>query len=150
VTQESGRDSWTRFAPIESYAPRELLFPASLGALIKSGLSGKSSNGAVAVAGITAVQRRFPKSFQLMNMGSTATLTPDRRLAMAKRRLRHAPARSLQSKTLDGYGLTRKDEAIRAAGACLRYARDTQRAAAAHMSRISFTSSRRIISCSTA
>ena len=36
-------------------------------------------------------------------------------------------------KTLDGYGLARKDEAIRAAGACLRYARDTQRAAAAHV-----------------
>src|SRR6185436_8988585 len=37
-------------------------------------------------------------------------------------------------RTLDGYGLSRKDEAIRAAGACLRYARDTQRAAAAHVS----------------
>ena len=36
-------------------------------------------------------------------------------------------------KTLDGYGLARKDEAIRAAGACLRYARDTQRAAAEHV-----------------
>src|SRR5512141_1499715 len=33
VTQESGRDSWTRIrAALESYAPRELLFPASLGA----------------------------------------------------------------------------------------------------------------------
>ncbi|HSK63059.1 MAG TPA: DNA mismatch repair protein MutS, partial [Pyrinomonadaceae bacterium] len=36
-------------------------------------------------------------------------------------------------RTLDGYGLGRKDEAIRAAGACLRYACDTQRAAAAHV-----------------
>jgi len=36
-------------------------------------------------------------------------------------------------KTLDGYGLAKKDEAIRAAGACLRYARDTQRAAAEHI-----------------
>ena len=34
---------------------------------------------------------------------------------------------------LDGYGLTKKDEAIRAAGACLRYAQETQRAAAAHV-----------------
>ena len=34
---------------------------------------------------------------------------------------------------MDGYGLTRKDEAIRAAGACLRYAQETQRAAAAHV-----------------
>ena len=51
-------------------------------------------------------------------------------------------------RTLDGYGLRRKDEAIRAAGACLRYARETQRAQPRTL-RISFTSSRRIISCST-
>src|SRR6187399_1040383 len=42
VTQESGRDSWARIrAALESYAPRELLFPASLGALIKASLTGK-------------------------------------------------------------------------------------------------------------
>src|SRR4026209_214956 len=42
VTQETGRDSWTRIrAALESYAPRELLFPTSLGALIKTSLSGK-------------------------------------------------------------------------------------------------------------
>src|SRR6185295_15003303 len=36
-------------------------------------------------------------------------------------------------RTLDGYGLSRKEEAIRAAGACLCYARETQRAAADHV-----------------
>ncbi|HEY6046343.1 MAG TPA: DNA mismatch repair protein MutS, partial [Pyrinomonadaceae bacterium] len=36
-------------------------------------------------------------------------------------------------RSLDGYGLTRKSEAVRAAGACLRYAQETQRAAAAHI-----------------
>src|SRR5207247_380748 len=36
-------------------------------------------------------------------------------------------------RSLDGYGLTKKTEAIRAAGACLRYAQETQRAAAAHI-----------------
>src|SRR4030095_16729655 len=42
VTQESGRDSVTRIrAALESYSPRELLFPASLGALIKASLTGK-------------------------------------------------------------------------------------------------------------
>src|SRR5439155_26819523 len=38
--------------------------------------------------------------------------------------------------SLDGYGLTGKSEAVRAAGACLRYAQETQRAAAAHISDI--------------
>src|SRR5215216_4010270 len=42
VTQEVGRDAWSRIrADIESYSPRELLFPASLATLIKNGLSGK-------------------------------------------------------------------------------------------------------------
>jgi DNA mismatch repair protein MutS len=36
-------------------------------------------------------------------------------------------------RSLDGYGLTNKHEAARAAGACLRYAQETQRAAAAHI-----------------
>jgi DNA mismatch repair protein MutS len=42
--------------------------------------------------------------------------------------LNHFGARSLE-----GYGIERKDEAVRAAGACLRYAQETQRAAAAHI-----------------
>ena len=36
-------------------------------------------------------------------------------------------------RSLEGYGLARRDEAVRAAGACLRYAQETQRAAAAHV-----------------
>jgi len=36
-------------------------------------------------------------------------------------------------RSLDGYGLTNKGEAVRAAGACLRYAQETQRAAASHI-----------------
>src|SRR4030095_72140 len=42
VTQETGKDAWLRIrADLESYSPRELLFPTSLGPLIKTGLSGK-------------------------------------------------------------------------------------------------------------
>src|SRR5688500_9023136 len=41
-TQEIGRNAWEKIrADLESYAPRELLFPASLTPLIKTGLSGK-------------------------------------------------------------------------------------------------------------
>jgi DNA mismatch repair protein MutS len=39
-------------------------------------------------------------------------------------------------RSLDGYGLTGRTEAIRAAGSCLRYAQETQRAGAAHISDI--------------
>src|SRR5215212_6022459 len=67
VTEESGRDSWNRIgAAIESYAPRELLFPTSLGALIRSSLSGKVQtaplpldNGATLPPGISANEYGF-------------------------------------------------------------------------------------------
>jgi DNA mismatch repair protein MutS len=133
VTQETGRDSWTRIrADLESYAPRELLFPASLGALIKTGLSGRvqtaplplqeDANGAGSTAGISAHEYGFD---------ATLTALDDwqwQRDDCYSLLLKHFGVR-----TLDGYGLARKDEAIRAAGACLRYAQETQRAAAAHV-----------------
>jgi len=42
------------------------------------------------------------------------------------------------ARSLEGYGIERKDEAVRAAGACLRYAQETQRAAAAHITGLTF------------
>jgi len=154
VTQESGRDSWTRIrAALESYAPRELLFPASLGALIKSSLTGKvhtdplplGGNEEVAPPWSAATWRRF----QIDNGGSgesgarpphskevfdfDVTLTPIEDWQWQKDDCAALLLEHFKVKTLDGYGLARRDEAIRAAGACLRYARDTQRAAAAHV-----------------
>ena len=154
VTQESGRDSWTRIrAALESYAPRELLFPASLGALIKSSLTGKvhtdplplGGNEEVAPPWSAATWRRF----QIDNGGSgesgarpphskevfdfDVTLTPIEDWQWQNDDCAALLLEHFKVKTLDGYGLARRDEAIRAAGACLRYARDTQRAAAAHV-----------------
>jgi DNA mismatch repair protein MutS len=128
VTQESGRDSWTRIrAALESYAPRELLYPASLGALIKSGLSGKTQTAPL------PLDNGNSRETSANEYGFDATLTPVddwhwQKDDCAKLLLDHFNVR-----TLDGYGLGRRDEAIRAAGACLRYARETQRAAAEHV-----------------
>jgi len=41
-------------------------------------------------------------------------------------------------RSLEGYGLEGKDEAVRAAGACLRYAQETQRAAADHITSLTY------------
>ena len=130
VTQESGRDSWARIrAALESYAPRELLFPASLGALIKSSLSGKTQtvplplqNGASPAAELSGIEYGF-----------AATLTPLEDWQWSKEDCATLLLEHFKVRTLDGYGLSRKEEAIRAAGACLRYARETQRAAAGHV-----------------
>ena len=127
VTQETGREAWSRIrADLESFAPRELLFPASLAPLIKTGLSGKLHTSPLPLK-----SEEGPITGN--EYGIASTLTPfedwhwqkDDCLALL---LDHFKIRSL-----DGYGLTKKDEAIRAAGACLKYAQETQRAAAQHV-----------------
>jgi DNA mismatch repair protein MutS len=147
VTQETGRDSWTRIrAALESYAPRELLFPTSLGALIKSSLSGKVQTAPLplqndeegAAPWSAAPWRRFGQSADKSahskeEFGFDVTLTPLDDWQWQKEDCATLLLDHFKVRTLDGYGLARKEEATRAAGACLRYARETQRAAAAHV-----------------
>ena len=129
VTQETGRNSWTRIrAALESYAPRELLFPASLGALIKSSLSGK-----VQTSPLPLQSNGDSVSHSKEEFGFDATLTALEDWQWQRDDCATLLLDHFKVRTLDGYGLGRKDEAIRSAGACLRYARDTQRAAAAHV-----------------
>src|ERR1051325_2208955 len=128
VTQESGRDSWTRIrAALESYAPRELLFPASLGALIKSSLTGKVQTAPL------PLHNGSEPGISTNEYGFAATLTPLDDWQWLKEDCTTLLLDHFKVRTLDGYGLSRREEAIRAAGACLRYARDTQRAAAGHV-----------------
>ncbi len=130
VTQETGRDSWTRIrADLESYAPRELLFPASLGALIRTGLTGRAQTAPLPLetdsGGVNEVSAH--------EYGFDATLTALEDWQWQRDDCYSLLVNQFKVHTLDGYGLARKDEAIRAAGACLRYAQETQRAAAAHI-----------------
>jgi DNA mismatch repair protein MutS len=140
VTQETGRDSWSRIrADLESYAPRELLFPASLTPLIKSSLSGKVQTARLPLSNSqTQKQSDVLDQSQLTQIsaneyGIGATLTPVEDWQWQKEDCQTLLLDQFKVRTLDGYGLARKDEAIRAAGACLRYAQETQRAAAAHV-----------------
>jgi len=129
VTQENGRDSWTRIrAALESYSPRELLFPASLGALIKASLTGKVQTAPLPLEYSNGAAQQSRDEF-----GFDVALTPLDDWQWQKDDCFTFLLDHFKVKTLDGYGLTRKDEAIRAAGACLRYARETQRAAAEHV-----------------
>lgn len=130
VTQETGRDSWTRIrATLESYAPRELLYPASLAALIKNGLSGKTQTAPLPLQNDGSEHKGFSEH----EIGFSATLTPLDDWQWQREDCQALLVEHFKVQFLDGYGLARKDEAIRAAGACLRYAQETQRAAAAHV-----------------
>ena len=141
ATQAAGPESWRRIAAdIESYAPRELLFPASLGALVRAGFASHPRTAALPLDAARAGQAATteiadtltPVEGNLANVTLTAVDDWLWQVDDAQRLLvNHFNVRSL-----DGFGLTKKSEAIMAAAACLRYAQETQRAGAAHIADI--------------
>ncbi len=141
ATQESGRDAWERIrADLESYAPRELLFPASLAPLIKSGFSGKVQTVPLPLSarsnsgGDSKTLEQFQSGpGSANNLPIEATLTPLEDWLWQKGDCAELLRKQFGVASLEGYGIERKDEAVRAAGACLRYVQETQRAAAAHV-----------------
>ena len=161
VTQESGADAWDKIrGDLESYAPRELLFPTSLAPLINAGLSAKAQTAPLPLGDVTQTVRfqdnSEPGSLSDGESSQTNSLRYDvshephrsqvldaalspiedwlwQKKDCAELLLNHFGARSLE-----GYGIERKDEAVRAAGACLRYAQETQRAAAAHITGLTY------------
>jgi DNA mismatch repair protein MutS len=166
ATQARGSESWKRIAAdIESYAPRELLFPASLAPLVRAGFVNQTKTEALPLdrgiapeqdsdslsswerAGVRERSLTTTKGGDSLTSpplsphpsplpGGEGTLTPlDDWLWQAddgeSLLIKHFGVQSL-----DGFGLTGKSEAITAAAACLRYAQETQRVAAAHIADI--------------
>jgi DNA mismatch repair protein MutS len=147
ATEACGRDSWSRIrADVESFAPREILFPASLAPLIKNARDGSTHTAPLPLKQNENAQSTSSARDASVAAGSLdsaaaftgATLTPiDDWLWQAEdcaRQLRE----QFGALSLEGYGLEGKSEAVRAAGACLRYAQETQRASATHISDITY------------
>jgi DNA mismatch repair protein MutS len=132
ATQSRGGESWKRIAAdIESYAPRELLFPVALAPLVRAGFTSQVKTEALPLN-----SEASPNPIEPVDSSLAATLTPiDDWLWQADDSesllIKHFNVRSL-----DGFGLTNKLEAITAAAACLRYAQETQRAGATHIADI--------------
>ncbi len=158
ATQATGRDAWASIAAdIESYQPKELLYPESLGALVRSGFRSEQKTGPLDLRGSSPTVREGaeptrsdedtpsltvglpPREERLLPTASgllTYTLTPIDDWLWQTEDAEALLLKQFGARSLDGYGLTKKSEAIRAAGACLRYAQETQRAAAAHVNDI--------------
>jgi DNA mismatch repair protein MutS len=147
ATEASGRDSWERIkADVESFAPREILYPASLAPLIKSARDGSArtvplplrqkenaqSTSSVGGANDAAGSSDDAASF------TGATLTPVDDWLWQAEDCNAQLCEQFGALSLEGYGLEGKSEAVRAAGACLRYAQETQRASATHISDITY------------
>src|SRR4030095_10444530 len=134
VTQETGKDAWLKIrGDLESYAPRELLFPSSLAPLIKTGLSGKIQTTPLPLQARTERPNEASSTGSANEHGLDATLTPLDDWLWQTDDCRTLLQQHFGVPSLDGYGLAKKNEAVRAAGACLRYAKETQRARASHI-----------------
>lgn len=161
VTQESGADAWDKIrGDLESYAPRELLFPTSLAPLINAGLSAKAQTTPLPLGDVTqTVSSRDDSEPGSLSDGESsqtnslrydvshephrsqfldAALSPIEDWLWQKKDCAELLLNHFGARSLEGYGIERKDEAVRAAGACLRYAQETQRAAAAHITGLTY------------
>ena len=133
ATQETGQNAWEKIrSALESYAPRELLFPASLAPLIKSGLSTRAETPKLPISN----DQKSDTTSDLASLNGQpfeAALTPLDDWQWQPEDCAALLRDHFGVRSLEGYGIDRKQEAVRAAGACLRYVRETQRAAAAHI-----------------
>ena len=154
ATQASGADAWPRIvADIESYSPRELLFPASLGPLVRAGFantphtaplplqppaSASPDQAATTDDGLSGADSQSVQagSLRYVEVYGSATLTAVDDWLWQGDDSVSLLTKQFGARSLEGYGLSGKSEAIRAAGSCLRYAQETQRAGAAHISDI--------------
>ena len=148
ATQAGGRDAWARIsADLESYSPRELLFPASLAPLVKNGFSSLAKTAPLPLQNtpgdhVSGAGTEMATADPARSSGGGAdvidgmTLTPLDDWLWQTEDCAALLIKQFGARSLDGYGLKGKAEAIRAAGSALRYAQETQRAAAAHVTDI--------------
>lgn len=127
VTEATGADALEQIAAdIEAYAPRELLFPVSLSSLFEINETAPSSDD-------PTISNAPPKFYN-----EVTALTPLDDWLWQQDACESLLKEHFGVRTLAAFGLDGKPEAIRAAGATLRYARETQRAAAAHITSLEF------------
>lgn len=144
ATECTGKDAWkTLRADIESFAPREILYPESLAAVIKESFANTKNSAVYDENSALRAPHSAPDNvvqFPTKNeqTGFSATLTPLDDWLFFDDYCEGLLKTHFGVKSLDGYGLTEKTQAVRAAGAALRYVQETQRAAGAHIADINY------------
>jgi DNA mismatch repair protein MutS len=132
ATEFTGADAWAKACgEIEAYQPRELLFPASLQKLIENFFGNTARNFSSNASNVVSIQPPNEHRF-------SAALTPLDDWLFYMEDCERILKEQFSVRELSGFGIADKCEAVRGAGAVLRYARDTQRAAAGHVSEINF------------
>lgn len=125
VTQFGGDGAWERILEqLDSFSPREIIFPRSLEPLFKSGARTEGNSGGDA-AGFTL-------------SGGQPSLNPLDEWSFSFEQGRDLLLAHFEVASLDGFGLGGHELSIAAAGAALHYVRETQKADASHVSGISY------------
>ncbi|MBA3441839.1 MAG: DNA mismatch repair protein MutS, partial [Pyrinomonadaceae bacterium] len=154
TTEAAGPNAWNRIrADVESYGPRELLFPASLTQLIKDLFASTKAHTtrlplqqehSTDDGLLQEAAPRPPPSAtsSTKSAGGWTTgliaLTPLDDWVWQPTECASLLCAQFGTRSLEGYNLDGRTEAVRAAGACLYYARDTQRTAVAHITDITY------------
>jgi DNA mismatch repair protein MutS len=132
ATQFSGESAWQRvLEQLESFGPREIIFPKSLEPLFRSGAKAENEDGI-----LTAEDDS--DSTALSFSGYHPALNPLDEWFFSFDRARELLLTHFNVATLDGFGLGGRDLAAAAAAAALHYIRDTQKDEAAHISGLSY------------
>ncbi len=128
ATEHSGNGAWQRACEgLDAFAPSELLFPVSLHEQVTETYGGlDSGRGLLAESQGATVGR--PK----------LTLTERPADEFEFKAGEEALKRHLQVHSLSAFGFDGHAQAVGAAGACLRYAQETQRADAGHISELTY------------
>ena len=130
TTQISGKNAWAKAsADIESFAPRELLFPESLTRLVESSFNSFRNQTLSDAPNVVSISAPTSAKF-------TTTLTALDDWLFHAEDCANLLKNQLKVRELTGFGLEGKTEALRASGAVLRYALETQKASAEHISEL--------------
>lgn len=132
ATQLSGSKAWDEIcADIESFSPRELLFPVSLQKLVEQTFQNSSNKLFNNSSNVVSISPRNVNKFSttLTNLDDWLFHLEDCETSLKNQ---------FRVNQLIGFGIDGKTEAIRAAGACLNYAKETQRAAVEHISELNY------------
>ena len=130
TSEISGKNAWEKVcADIECFAPRELLFPESLGKLVENSFTNFRNLALSDASNVVSISA--PNSIKF----STTLTSLDDWLFHAED-CENLLKKQLKVREIAGFGLSGKTEAIRSSGAVLRYALETQKASAEHISEI--------------
>ncbi|HLA95681.1 MAG TPA: hypothetical protein VK612_08170, partial [Pyrinomonadaceae bacterium] len=131
TTEVIGASAWQKIVEqVQSFAPREVLFPESLKDIVRSAFGGVPDRSLL--NGLEDNEIR---------VNSDITLTPLSDDDFDLRSSESLLNSQLGTSELRGFGIADKYSAIRAAGACLKYIKETQKASAAHISEIKYFAS---------